>query len=101
MKETAVATDFTGKTTLITGAGARIGCAVALGLADARAGPILLGRSPGQLAAALGCIQIRAQWQTASAVIDEAVLAAENAGTQPGNRPAKGQLHEQRSWTRH
>jgi hypothetical protein len=53
-------------------------------LSDARADLILLARSPGQLPAALGRIQIRAQWQTASAVIDEAVLAAENSGAQPG-----------------
>jgi len=42
--------DFTGKTALITGAGRGIGRAVALELADAGAGVILLARSAGQLA---------------------------------------------------
>lgn len=42
--------DFTGKTALITGAGRGIGRAVALELADAGAGLILLARSAGQLA---------------------------------------------------
>jgi NAD(P)-dependent dehydrogenase (short-subunit alcohol dehydrogenase family) len=44
-----VATDFSGKTALITGAGRGIGRAVALGLADAGAGLIMLARSAGQL----------------------------------------------------
>jgi NAD(P)-dependent dehydrogenase (short-subunit alcohol dehydrogenase family) len=48
--ETAVASDFAGKTALITGAGRGIGRAIALGLADAGAGLILLARSAGQLA---------------------------------------------------
>jgi NAD(P)-dependent dehydrogenase (short-subunit alcohol dehydrogenase family) len=47
--ETAVAPDFAGKTALITGAGRGIGRAIALGLADAGAGLILLARSAGQL----------------------------------------------------
>jgi NAD(P)-dependent dehydrogenase (short-subunit alcohol dehydrogenase family) len=45
-----VATVFAGKTALITGAGRGIGRAIALGLADAGAGLILLARSAGQLA---------------------------------------------------
>jgi short-subunit dehydrogenase len=44
-----VITDFAGKTALITGAGGGIGRAVALGLADAGAGLILVARSAGQL----------------------------------------------------
>jgi NAD(P)-dependent dehydrogenase (short-subunit alcohol dehydrogenase family) len=47
--ETTVAPDFAGKTALITGAGRGIGRAIALGLADAGAGLILLARSAGQL----------------------------------------------------
>ena len=43
-------TDLAGKTALITGAGRGIGRAVALELADAGAGVILVGRSAGQLA---------------------------------------------------
>ena len=44
-----MATDFAGKTALITGAGRGIGRAIALGLADAGAGLILLARSAEQL----------------------------------------------------
>jgi len=44
-----VATSFAGKTALITGAGRGIGRAIALGLADAGTGLILLARSAGQL----------------------------------------------------
>ena len=42
-----MATDFAGKTALITGAGRGIGRAVALGLADAGAGVVLLARTAG------------------------------------------------------
>jgi NAD(P)-dependent dehydrogenase (short-subunit alcohol dehydrogenase family) len=48
-KENAVATDFTGKSALITGAGRGIGRAIALGLADAGARVVLLARTAGQL----------------------------------------------------
>ena len=44
-----MAPDFSGKTALITGAGRGIGRAIALGLADAGAGLILLARSAAQL----------------------------------------------------
>ena len=44
-----MAPDFSGKTALVTGAGRGIGRAIALGLADAGAGLILLARSAGQL----------------------------------------------------
>src|SRR6202035_5530034 len=49
VEETTVATDFAGKTALITGAGRGIGRAVALGLGAAGARVILLARSEGQL----------------------------------------------------
>ena len=49
-KETAVTTEFSAKTALITGAGRGIGRAAALGLADAGASVILLARSDTQLA---------------------------------------------------
>jgi NAD(P)-dependent dehydrogenase (short-subunit alcohol dehydrogenase family) len=48
-KEIAVATDFTGKTALITGAGRGIGRSVALGLAGAGARVVLLARTAAQL----------------------------------------------------
>jgi NAD(P)-dependent dehydrogenase (short-subunit alcohol dehydrogenase family) len=44
-----VAADFSGKTALITGAGRGIGRAIALGLAGAGAGVVLLARTAGQL----------------------------------------------------
>ena len=44
-----MAADFTGKTALITGAGRGIGRAIALGLAGAGAGVVLLARTAGQL----------------------------------------------------
>jgi NAD(P)-dependent dehydrogenase (short-subunit alcohol dehydrogenase family) len=44
-----VATDFTGKTALVTGAGRGIGQAIALGLGDAGARVVLLARSSSQL----------------------------------------------------
>jgi NAD(P)-dependent dehydrogenase (short-subunit alcohol dehydrogenase family) len=49
MWETEVATDFAGKTALITGAGRGIGRAVALGLAGTGAHVVLLARTVGQL----------------------------------------------------
>jgi NAD(P)-dependent dehydrogenase (short-subunit alcohol dehydrogenase family) len=49
-KETAMTTEFSAKTALITGAGRGIGRAAALGLADAGASVILLARSGTQLA---------------------------------------------------
>jgi len=49
VKETAVGTDFAGKTAPITGAGRGVGRAIALGLADAGAGVVLLARTAGQL----------------------------------------------------
>jgi NAD(P)-dependent dehydrogenase (short-subunit alcohol dehydrogenase family) len=49
VKETAVATDFTGKTALITGAGRGIGRAIALGLGGAGARVVLVARTAAQL----------------------------------------------------
>jgi NAD(P)-dependent dehydrogenase (short-subunit alcohol dehydrogenase family) len=51
-----VAADFAGKTALITGAGRGLGRAIALGLADAGAGLILVARSAGQLAETQGIL---------------------------------------------
>src|SRR6202042_1067733 len=49
VEETAVATDFAGKTALITGAGRGIGRAVALALGGAGARVVLLARTTAQL----------------------------------------------------
>jgi NAD(P)-dependent dehydrogenase (short-subunit alcohol dehydrogenase family) len=59
VKETAVPTDFAGKTALITGAGRGIGRAIALGLADAGAGVVLLARTAGQLDETSGLLRER------------------------------------------
>jgi NAD(P)-dependent dehydrogenase (short-subunit alcohol dehydrogenase family) len=56
-EETAVATDFAGKTALITGAGRGIGRAVALGLGGAGAGVILLSRTTGELEETRGLLR--------------------------------------------
>jgi NAD(P)-dependent dehydrogenase (short-subunit alcohol dehydrogenase family) len=52
-----VAADFTGKTALITGAGRGIGRAIALGLAGAGAGVVLLARTAGQLEETRGLLR--------------------------------------------
>ena len=54
-----MATDFAGKTALITGAGRGIGRAIALGLADAGAGVVLLARTAGQLEETSGLLRER------------------------------------------
>ena len=54
-----MATDFAGKTALITGAGRGIGRAIALGLADAGAGVVLLARTAGQLDETSGLLRER------------------------------------------
>jgi NAD(P)-dependent dehydrogenase (short-subunit alcohol dehydrogenase family) len=56
-KETAVATDFAGKTALITGAGRGIGRAIALGLGGAGAGVVLLARTTAQLEETRGLLR--------------------------------------------
>jgi NAD(P)-dependent dehydrogenase (short-subunit alcohol dehydrogenase family) len=58
-KENAVATDFTGKSALITGAGRGIGRAIALGLAGAGARVVLLARTAGQLDETRGLLRER------------------------------------------
>ena len=52
-----MAADFAGKTALITGAGRGIGRAIALGLADAGAGVILLARTAAQLEETRGLLR--------------------------------------------
>ena len=54
-----MATDFTGKTALITGAGRGIGRAIALGLADAGTRVVLLARTAGQLEETSGLLRAR------------------------------------------
>ena len=54
-----MSTDFAGKTALITGAGRGIGRAIALGLADAGAGVVLLARTAGQLDETSGLLRAR------------------------------------------